>query len=202
MTAVTSLRYRKKEQTRQRILKSALRLFSEFGFERPTVQEIATAAGVGKGTIYNYFHTKEDILVAFMCQQETRVQERLQPLLRRDLDAIRLLTGYLREHFRLKRPYREFSKVFLSQIILRGAEIAPYIDAMQPAVDKALKSLFESLRARGRIRKDVDIENAVLAFKTMHLGISAVWAIRNINSRQVDELCAGNVRLFCRGLEP
>lgn len=198
---VTSLRHRKKEATRQRILKTALRLFSESGFEKPTVEEIAAAADVGKGTIYNYFRTKEDILVAFMSQQEERVQERVRRHLKRDLAAISLLTLYLHEHFRLKRPYREFTRVFLSQVILRGTEIAPYIEAMQPAVDKTLRSLFESLRARGHMRKDVDIDEAILAFKTMHLGISAVWAMRNGDNREIDKLCANNVRLFCRGLE-
>ena len=200
MTVVTTLRHRKKEATRQRILEAALRLFSKFGFEKPTVEQIAAAADVGKGTIYNYFRTKEDILVAFMCQQEERVQDGARRLLARDLDAASLLTLYLREHFKLKRPYREFSRVFLSQIIVRGPEIATYIDAMQPAVDKTLKSLFESLRVRGRIRRDVDIESAILAFKTMHLGISAVWAMTNADNRETDKLCANNVRLFCRGL--
>lgn len=201
MTTVTSLRDRKKEATRHRILKTALRLFSESGFEKPTVQEIAAAADVGKGTIYNYFRTKEDILVAFMCEQEARVQQRVLRLLKRDLDAASLLTLYLREQFKLKRPYREFTRVFLSQIILRGQEIAPYVAAMQPNVDSTLRSLFDSLRAHGRIRKDTDIETVIRVFKTMHLGLSAVWAITEAQMRDIDELCANSVRLLCRGLE-
>lgn len=202
MTVVISIRFRKKEATRQRILKTAIRLFSEAGFDKPTVEEIASASDVGKGTIYNYFRTKEDILVAFMSHQEERVQERVRRLLKRDLDATSLLTLYLREQFKLKRPYREFSRVFLSQVILRGPEIASYIEAMQPAADKILRSLFESLRVRGCIRKNVDIERVILAFKTMHLGISVVWAMRDMDGREIDELCSSNVRLFCRGLEP
>jgi AcrR family transcriptional regulator len=201
MTTVTSLRDRKKEATRQRILKTALRLFSESGFEKPTVEEIAAAAKVGKGTIYNYFRTKEDILVAFMCEQEARVQKKVLRLLKRDLGAASLLTLYLREQFKLKRPYREFSRVFLSQIILRGHEIAPYVAAMQPDVESTLRSLFDSLRAHGRIRKDIDIETVVLVFKTMHLGLSAVWAMTEAPTRAIDELCASSVRLLCRGLE-
>lgn len=46
---------------RSEILEAALKLFSEKGFKRSTVDEIATKAGVGKGTIYLYFETKEDI---------------------------------------------------------------------------------------------------------------------------------------------
>jgi hypothetical protein len=122
-------------------------------------------------------------------------------LLKRDLGAASLLTLYLREQFKLKRPYREFSRVFLSQIILRGHEIAPYVAAMQPDVESTLRSLFDSLRAHGRIRKDIDIETVVLVFKTMHLGLSAVWAMTEAPTRAIDELCASSVRLLCRGLE-
>ena len=40
----------------------AIKLFAEKGFENTTIQEIADSAGIGKGTVYEYFKTKEDIL--------------------------------------------------------------------------------------------------------------------------------------------
>ena len=56
------LRERKKEQTRQLIAETARRLFSERGFERVTVAEIARAAEVSQQTVFNYFPTKEDLV--------------------------------------------------------------------------------------------------------------------------------------------
>jgi AcrR family transcriptional regulator len=58
----TGLRERKKEQTRQLIAETARRLFSERGFERVTVAEIARAAEVSEQTVFNYFGTKEDLV--------------------------------------------------------------------------------------------------------------------------------------------
>ena len=69
MTTVTkqpSLRHRKKAATRDTILRTAIEPFSRSGFDQPTIEQIAGQAGVGKGTVYDYFATKEDILVAFM----------------------------------------------------------------------------------------------------------------------------------------
>ncbi len=56
------LRERKKQQTRELIAETARRLFSERGFERVTVAEVAGAAEVAEQTVFNYFPTKEDLV--------------------------------------------------------------------------------------------------------------------------------------------
>ncbi|HKH18794.1 MAG TPA: TetR family transcriptional regulator [Solirubrobacteraceae bacterium] len=56
------LRERKKQHTRELIAETARGLFSERGFERVTVAEIARAADVSEQTVFNYFPTKEDLV--------------------------------------------------------------------------------------------------------------------------------------------
>jgi AcrR family transcriptional regulator len=58
----TSLRERKKEQTRRHIAETARELFGQSGFEQVTVAEIARAAEVSTQTVFNYFPTKEDLV--------------------------------------------------------------------------------------------------------------------------------------------
>src|SRR3954452_661143 len=58
----TGLRERKKQQTRELIAETARRLFTERGFERVTVAEIARVADVSEKTVFNYFPTKEDLV--------------------------------------------------------------------------------------------------------------------------------------------
>lgn len=55
------LRELKKEQTRQLIMSTASRLFSERGFDRVSVAEVARTAQVSEATVFNYFPTKEDL---------------------------------------------------------------------------------------------------------------------------------------------
>jgi len=52
-----------KEERRREICLAAIDLFSQKGYEKVTIKEIAEASGIGKGTVYEYFESKEDILL-------------------------------------------------------------------------------------------------------------------------------------------
>ncbi len=58
-----SRRERKKLRTRALIQQEALRLFLEKGFEATTIEEIAEAADIATSTFFNYFPTKEDVVL-------------------------------------------------------------------------------------------------------------------------------------------
>ncbi|MFE0020973.1 TetR/AcrR family transcriptional regulator [Amycolatopsis sp. NPDC059021] len=58
---MTGRRERKKQQTRQALSAAATALFAERGFESVTVAEIAAAADVAVGTVFNYFDSKEEL---------------------------------------------------------------------------------------------------------------------------------------------
>lgn len=47
------------------ILAAAERLFVRYGFKKTTIEDVASEAGVGKGTIYSYFRGKEELLLAY-----------------------------------------------------------------------------------------------------------------------------------------
>src|ERR1700680_2282907 len=112
MTMVTitgqSRRERKKTVIRERIIAEVVDLFSRHGIADVTVDQIAQAADIGKGTIYNYFQTKEDIVVGFMVDIERKVQSKVRRFAesKQPLDSI--LAGYINLQFRLKRPYHAF----------------------------------------------------------------------------------------------
>lgn len=63
-TAEPGRRERRRAETQQRIMSAALDLFSTRGYRETTVEDITEAADVGKGTFFNYFPTKDAVLLA------------------------------------------------------------------------------------------------------------------------------------------
>ena len=78
MVAATGLRDLKKARTRRLIADTAARLFAERGYERVAVSDVARAAEVAEQTVYNYFPTKERLVI----DREEQVQDRLCDLIR------------------------------------------------------------------------------------------------------------------------
>lgn len=67
------LRERKKLETRRRIQSVAVDLFALHGFESVTVSEVAHAATVSQATVFNYFPTKEDLVLHGMAEHGRRL---------------------------------------------------------------------------------------------------------------------------------
>src|SRR5215470_18927751 len=55
-------RERRAAETRISLFRSAMQLFAQRGFQNVTVEDITEAADVGKGTFFNYFNSKEEVL--------------------------------------------------------------------------------------------------------------------------------------------
>ena len=67
-------RARRSAATRESLFRAALDLFAVKGFADTTVEDITEAADVGKGTFFNYFPSKEHLLVAFSDMQIAKLQ--------------------------------------------------------------------------------------------------------------------------------
>lgn len=153
--ARTSRWDRHKERTRRRLLTEAERLFRTQGFDETTVEEIAEAADVAKGTFFNYFQSKNSILGAMLYAST-------QPLLAEPPGAgapaderIRLLMTALWEALA---PYRHLARRMMSQAMVhppQKPELEPYLT---PA--RTLSALIREGQAQGRFRAEIDAEMA------------------------------------------
>lgn len=77
-----------KNQKRNDILTSAKVLFKEKGFHNTKMDEIAQNAGVGKGTLYEYFKNKQEIFDETCVERVTKLREYMEEIRNMDITFI------------------------------------------------------------------------------------------------------------------
>ncbi len=135
-----------------------------------------------------------------MLDLERKVQARLQRQLPTSQSVETALVEFIRHQFRLKKPHHAFVRVFLARMFADAEAFLPYLVEMQQAIDPPLEALFQRLQARRAIRPDLAIPPVVHAFKTLHFGLTAVWAIEGPPFHGTDATLVPTVRVFCEGL--
>jgi AcrR family transcriptional regulator len=198
---VTGRRERAKAAYRAQIIEAGIRLFGERrNIDAVTVDEIAAAADVGKGTIYNYFRSKEDIVVAFTADVERKVHAELRDLDTSDRPLAETLTEFIRLQFQMKAPHYRFVRVFFAQMFLHTDPFLPHMIEIHQMTRSTTETLFLALQQRGAIRADLNIGDLTLVFNSMHLGLSALWAIEGPPFQATDYALQRAIALFCEGL--
>ena len=84
-----------KDQTREKILTVAARMFGKYGFQKTTVDEIARTAHKAKGSVYYYFKSKEELFLAVVTQEINVLKSGLTRVLIDSQDATGMIRNYL-----------------------------------------------------------------------------------------------------------
>jgi AcrR family transcriptional regulator len=98
----------KREVSRRRILESARKIFFRDGFAAANLDEVATEAGVAKGTIYRYFESKAELYVAVLAQNAEVFVKRMESTIDAGLGAeeqIRQIGLFYFNHYSENREY-------------------------------------------------------------------------------------------------
>jgi AcrR family transcriptional regulator len=159
-----------KEEKRRNIALSCRELLLEHGINSLTISQIAKTAGVGKGTIYEYFDNKEDIVFEIIT---TFIEEHEKILL--ELANIQISTKeklfqffYLLFEDELARQqlkvYKEFLAISLSS---EPEEMLTFSEQCREKFHMILKQILESGREMGEIAEDKFVsESSLMLFAT------------------------------------
>lgn len=156
---MAGLRERQKADRHRRLMDAALLLFREKGYGAVRTDEIASAAQVSVGTLYNYFETKGDLLLALVTLEVEEVLDQGAVVVARPPDdiarAFDLLIG----------TYYDHSLTYLTKPLWRTAMALTISDPGTPfslrytAHDRSLSgqvtALVAELQSRGLARADV-----------------------------------------------
>ena len=73
-----------REETRDAILDAADRLLARYGYKKMTMEDLAQEVGIGKGTIYLHFPSKEEVVLSHVDRIVERLKGRLWEIARRE----------------------------------------------------------------------------------------------------------------------
>jgi AcrR family transcriptional regulator len=170
----------KRESRRQQILDAALACFSRDGFHATTTADIVRESGVSQGTLYLYFATKDDIVVA-LADDRHQGEAFLNALAQSEPDPLHGLMLMIELYGKtLADPRRtEWRRVGIQgwAEALRNERIRDSVTSGLATVRAALVRLIERGQRAGEVRADVDPEAAarIMVATFQGLVLQASW---------------------------
>lgn len=170
-------REEKKRLTRARLVEASLECFSERGFDATTVEEITRRAGVAKGTFFNYFRTKVDVLLQVGAVQEEWMLAEIEHLERRSrmsvAQAVTELMIAAATRFPLTRPLLRA----MYQATLQAPEESEAQVRHFAHVGMALIPLCQRGQEAGELTTDLSAEEIAALIMQTYSGALLTWAL-------------------------
>ena len=165
----------KGEQTRARILETALTLFRERGYEETTMRAIAEHAGVALGSAYYYFRSKEQLIQAFYGRTHVEHLAACAPILARERTLRARLRGVMHAKLETIEPYHQFAGLLFKSAADPQSPLNPFSPESAPVRQEATELFAEVLRgSTTRVAADLQAELPELLW-LYHMGIILFW---------------------------
>ena len=166
------------EETRLRILCASMRCIAEAGYARASIREIAKAAGVTSASLYHYFPTKTQLLIATVAGMKDAALPRLREAGRHGDTVAERIASVLDESNNLMRDY-PYLAAFERATRVEGAAFAHGVsrDNIEFAVvHDIITEIIDDARRDGTLPADTDVAGTVNAIYAVIRGLSEMAA--------------------------
>jgi AcrR family transcriptional regulator len=172
----TNRRERQSLERRERLFRSALDLFARKGFAETTVEDITNAADLGKGTFFNYFPSKEHVLLAFSEMQLAKLKAAFEEMRSANVPVpvfMRSLGARM-----IQEPIRNPAIIrLLLQAFLTDSPVRESVLNLQNRVIAIHTEMIRIGQSRGEIRNDLPPEVIAHVFRQTIFGTLLFWTL-------------------------
>jgi AcrR family transcriptional regulator len=176
ISPATSRRARRSAATRESLFRAALDLFACKGFAETTVEDITQAADVGKGTFFNYFPSKDHLLLAFGDMQLAKLQ-RAVDFFGQNRQSMPLFLRTLATDMTAE-PARNPSIVrVLLQANLSSGTVREGMRENHVRAQAILTRLILAGQERGEVRQDLPAADIAQVFRQTVFGTLLLWSV-------------------------
>jgi len=150
-----------KESKRREIAQKAMELFARDGFANTPVRKITDHAGIGKGTLYEYFTDKNDILNEIVRIMFTEWTDVMVSKIGTSHDSLEQLEVLLREGSLLGDQFQQMMIIYMDIWRLSVSDKASdeFIGAFRSFLlesKQGVAAIIENAQVQGKVRKDID----------------------------------------------
>lgn len=189
-----------KEEIRNKIMDAAMTVYAEVGYHAATIDGVAKAAGMGKGTLYLYFKNKENLTASlaerifsgmeenFTYGPPSETLEAFATRLKKTMDVQAEQAGSVRVFFEV------FGPSFASDEFTKS--VAGFFDRLGGYYADQLKKL----QASGEVSKDLDAIVAGRALVAMVDGVIMHRGLFNLSARRHRAMIKEAIAMFVQGV--
>ena len=141
------------QRRRKEIFEASVHLFLENGFHETSMRKIAKAAGVGKSTLYDYFKSKDEILISYFEDEIQKITANAQKIAQQDLSVSEKLKQIMEMHLK----YLVDNKLLYLKLTVEAQRLAlgsqQQIQSARHAYQDMLRNLIEEGIQNGEFRE-------------------------------------------------
>lgn len=190
-------RERNKQRVKERLYSSALSLFTEQGYDRTSVDEIAERADVARGTFFNYFQRKEDVISAWGEERRTKLLTYLEQEDVHGSHAVAQLVRCMSVLARINEEEQEVTAAMLSAWVKAGRPLSE-----EPYVAEIFADIVASGARSGELAPDLVPERIGNLLRDVYFGALYRWSQHAHNERpgELDDELQAVLKVLLHGI--
>jgi AcrR family transcriptional regulator len=184
------------QRRRKEIFDASAHLFLDNGFHETTMRDIADAAGIGKSTLYDYFKSKDDIMISYFENELQLITDRAHEIMNQEQNVVEKLRKIMQMHL----EYLVDNKNFYLKLTVEAQRLSiqsqQRIQTRRHAYQDMLRNLIEDGIHSGELRH----VNALLAARSIFTLLStAVFTSRPTGTPE--EMLEDALVIFFEGIQ-
>lgn len=192
------LRAERKKELKEQIFLQAIQLFKEKGYEAVTVQEIVSVCGIAKGTFFNYFSRKDDILLYLGTSQLEKLTKQLNHYhyIENPKELILVLLGDL-----LKRltEHSELMKLVVMEIMKSSYLVENEYNSIQK-LQKSIESIVEQAKINGTLQSEHETSIIASSIISTYFHTLLSWSLQHIEEKDIQALFEKHLDIVWKGI--
>lgn len=165
------------ETKRMRLLRTAITVFAKNGFDKTTVDDIAEAAHIAKGTVYYHFKSKEEVFIAIVGEGIEKFRSTVEEETASITDPTEKLEKFIRIQIAYTMEYRDFFKVLLSEWWNMESRWSQNTRTMQDTYFVMIETIVAQGQKTGVFNRTINTKAAAMSFFWLVSSATLNWTL-------------------------